>query len=33
MLAFTTGVPATLTGVMVAVALLPPTSGFGMPIG
>lgn len=28
--AFTTGVPASLIGVMVAVALLPPTAAFGM---
>lgn len=32
-LAFTTGVPASLVGVMVAVALLPPTVVFGMLVG
>lgn len=32
-LAFTTGVPASLVGVMVAVALLPPTVVFGMLMG
>ena len=32
-LAFTTGVPATLIGVMVAVALLPPLVAFGLLLG
>lgn len=32
-LAFTTGVPASMVGVMVAVALLPPTVVFGMLVG
>ena len=32
-LAFTTGAPATLVGVMVAVALLPPTVATGMFMG
>jgi len=32
-LAFTRGVPATIVGVMVAVALLPPLAAFGLLIG